>query len=301
MNVIHATTPEWANSGATEIRDAFQSHGHAVAWIPERGPYEHLLDRPDLPGSAILFHHPTTLTEATAVRLREAGASLFLWVWDALEPARAAWWYTSLLPHTHAFFACGAYLLDYWARQGARGEVLRQGVLDIHTESPPADRELPCVWAAMVGAHRAPILDGLTRALGPRLTIRRGGGNEDMVRETCALLQRACCAVAPGSDTEQAHLVDFWSNRVYQILANGALCLHEFTPGLGDFFEDREHLVVWRTAEELAACATYYLAHPVEARRIAENGQRLVLAQHRFRTQAARLVRRIEHLMRKEW
>ncbi|MEW6236611.1 MAG: glycosyltransferase [Candidatus Omnitrophota bacterium] len=66
--------------------------------------------------------------------------------------------------------------------------------------------------------------------------------------------------------------------RVYDVLACGGFLLTSWNPGLENEFTAGEDLVVFHTKEELRKLAAYYLAHPAERRRIAENGRRKTLA-----------------------
>ncbi|MFH1741768.1 MAG: glycosyltransferase, partial [bacterium] len=70
--------------------------------------------------------------------------------------------------------------------------------------------------------------------------------------------------------------------RVYDVLACGGFLLTTDNPGLADEFTDGEHLVVFRTADELRELIRYYLEHPDKRRRIALAGQQRILAACRY-------------------
>lgn len=87
--------------------------------------------------------------------------------------------------------------------------------------------------------------------------------------------------------------------RVFEVLAAGTLLLtnqlpHNDLERLG--LVDGQHLVLYRSPEELFALIDHYLTHPTERCRIAEVGQRLVQAQHTYRHRAVDL---LEHMATK--
>ena len=70
--------------------------------------------------------------------------------------------------------------------------------------------------------------------------------------------------------------------RVYDVLACGGFLLTTENPGLRDEFTDGEHLVTFRTTEELRELIRYYRDRPDERRRIAESGRERILALCRY-------------------
>ncbi len=55
-----------------------------------------------------------------------------------------------------------------------------------------------------------------------------------------------------------------------------------WVPTLGELFEDGKHLVMYKTLEEAAEKARYYIAHEAERQAIAEAGYQEVRAKHTF-------------------
>ena len=73
--------------------------------------------------------------------------------------------------------------------------------------------------------------------------------------------------------------------RVFETMANGrAMLLTNIYDGLGyeDLFEEGRHYAGFRTEEEAVEKAVYYAGHPEEASKIAEEGQRHILAHHTY-------------------
>ncbi|MBI4341312.1 MAG: glycosyltransferase family 1 protein [Candidatus Omnitrophica bacterium] len=73
--------------------------------------------------------------------------------------------------------------------------------------------------------------------------------------------------------------------RVFEVMAAGSLLVTDALPS-GDLsrlgFEDRRHLVLYRTPSEAFKMIDHYLAHPTERQAIASAGQRLALAEHTY-------------------
>jgi len=78
--------------------------------------------------------------------------------------------------------------------------------------------------------------------------------------------------------------------RVYDVLACGGFLLTMDNPGLQDEFIDGEHLVTFRTPDELREKVRYYLEHSEERRRIARTGQTRVLASCRYHDRMRRVL-----------
>jgi spore maturation protein CgeB len=70
--------------------------------------------------------------------------------------------------------------------------------------------------------------------------------------------------------------------RPFEVAACGALCISEARRDLARFFRLEEEIVSFRDAAELRKKIAYYLAHPDEARAIADRGRARVLAEHTY-------------------
>jgi hypothetical protein len=79
---------------------------------------------------------------------------------------------------------------------------------------------------------------------------------------------------------------------VYDTMACGALVLAPHSAALEDVFEVGVEVASWRTSEELITRTAHFLAHPDEARRIAERGQRAVRERHGIGQRLADLIAR---------
>ncbi len=81
--------------------------------------------------------------------------------------------------------------------------------------------------------------------------------------------------------------------RVFEALCSGSLLVTDPAPGSGldEFFRDREHLVIYPDEASLIPTIRYYLDHPDERHRIAEEGRREVLARHTYTHRVRDLMR----------
>jgi len=98
-------------------------------------------------------------------------------------------------------------------------------------------------------------------------------------------------ATAVNLDINRIYQPDIITMRVFDVLAAGGFLLAEHSEALAEAFEIDEELVSYRSLGELREKLAHYLAHPEEARRIAERGRARVLREH---TIAARLKQMLE-------
>lgn len=86
------------------------------------------------------------------------------------------------------------------------------------------------------------------------------------------------------------HLDFGMSNRVWNVLGAGGFYCTVYTKGMETEFENGKHLVWGKTVEETVELAKYYQEHQWEARRIAEEGFRLVQSKHLYKHRLERLL-----------
>lgn len=72
----------------------------------------------------------------------------------------------------------------------------------------------------------------------------------------------------------------YTSNRLYNILSSGGFCLTLWFEGIEDLFENKKHLVWFKTVEEAEQLTKYYLKHKEERNRIAREGNKLYKEKH---------------------
>lgn len=74
--------------------------------------------------------------------------------------------------------------------------------------------------------------------------------------------------------------VDDINMRTFEVMATGTMLLTEWLPTIEEVFEDKKHLVLYRSLDEAVDLAKYYLAHDSEREKIANEGCNFVLANH---------------------
>lgn len=81
------------------------------------------------------------------------------------------------------------------------------------------------------------------------------------------------------------------SDRMFRLMASGALCMTHRYAGLHLDFESGENVVAWDSFEHLKSQIDFYLENENERRRIAENGCNLVHRTHTFDAMIANLLK----------
>ena len=83
--------------------------------------------------------------------------------------------------------------------------------------------------------------------------------------------------------------------RLFEATGCGALLVTDYKNNLSDLFKIGEEVIAYRSLDECAALVRYYIAHPEEARRIADRGQARTFRDH---TYARRMTHTAEILSR---
>jgi spore maturation protein CgeB len=81
------------------------------------------------------------------------------------------------------------------------------------------------------------------------------------------------------------------SDRMFRLMASGALCMTHRYAGLHLDFTSGENLVAWDSFEHLKEQIDYYIANDLERQRIAKNGCELVHTTHTFDTMITNLLK----------
>lgn len=81
----------------------------------------------------------------------------------------------------------------------------------------------------------------------------------------------------------------YWTDRYCETVGRGGFLIAPYVPGIEDHFTDGEHLRFYRygDTDQIASLVDYYLIHQDEARRIANQGQAHVKANHTYRHRLA--------------
>ena len=93
-------------------------------------------------------------------------------------------------------------------------------------------------------------------------------------------LNKIYCASAINLDVGRIYQSDIVTMRVFDVLACGGFVLPEHSEALAESFELGVELDSWSDPRELRRKVEHYLAHPDEARAMAERGRHAVIARH---------------------
>jgi len=88
----------------------------------------------------------------------------------------------------------------------------------------------------------------------------------------------------------------YWSNRVYLALGCGAFFLTPYIKGLEKEFENKKHLVWFKSIDEAIGLIDYYLYHPTKRKEIAKNGYELVHKKYSYKNRVDKLLEEIRKL-----
>jgi hypothetical protein len=74
----------------------------------------------------------------------------------------------------------------------------------------------------------------------------------------------------------------YTSDRLFNMMASNGFCLVHYYKNIETEFENKKHLVYWKTVDELLELIEYYLANPEERKQIAKAGFELVWDRYKF-------------------
>ncbi|MDQ7988580.1 MAG: glycosyltransferase [Candidatus Dactylopiibacterium sp.] len=83
--------------------------------------------------------------------------------------------------------------------------------------------------------------------------------------------------------------------RLFEVPAAGGFLLTDWVEEIDEHFVDGQHVVCWRSVEELSDKAAWYLGHDTERQRIARAGHEHVLRHHTYKRRAQDLVELLKH------
>jgi spore maturation protein CgeB len=210
--------------------------------------------------------------------------------------------YDQVLYHSPAYSAdltmaeklayCGARRADFWP----------MAVFDVAFDRTKSEetilagvRDVDVVFVGAMHRGKMEFLARVKKALGPKLVLRglcspqknawfnvrhgfpgwiRPLGFEEYV----PLYQRAKI----GINVHNRGDFSVGNYRLFDLPANGVLQISDGGPWLGSFFQVGNEIVGYRDVDELVSLVHHYLAHDAERERIARNGYRRAMRDHRF-------------------
>jgi hypothetical protein len=200
---------------------------------------------------------------------------------------------------------CGAKSIDFWPQAAFDAAFDHAKDSDI-LERQPRDIDVLFIGALHVG--KMPFLGRIKKAFGSRCrmyglsNLKRNVyfnlrfGFPGWIRpvqfsEYVPLYQRTKI----GFNVHNRGDYTVGSYRLFELPANGVMQISDGGQFLNHFFEVGEEIIGYRGVDDLIDKIHYYLAHDAERQRIAMNGYRRVMRDHRFRDrmrQAGELIER---------
>ena len=157
----------------------------------------------------------------------------------------------------------------------ARRSELREDLVRLIGEVAAAEKRLAYVSA--LGAHGIHVWgDEHWKSAEPYGVRYRGPAGHR------AELSRVYSGARVHVDVGRIYQSDIVTMRVFDVLACGGFLIAEHSPALEQLFDVGRELEAYRTLDELQAKVAHYLAHPAEARAIAERGLAAVRERHTF-------------------
>ena len=195
---------------------------------------------------------------------------------------------------------------DYQAA-GIRNPLYFTGSCDIHDHwmqravLPHWKSDIAFIGAARSGEPRIELVKNLKKQY--RTKVYGRNWHRFGVKPTLPVIRprgyRLVCSgskIVLGSDVT-TDIEGYWSNRLWLTLGCGGFFLTNYVKGLEDFFENRKHLVWYRSQEECLELIREYLRNPRERVRIARQGYARVHAQHTFH----HFIERVVALCEAQW
>ncbi len=290
----------------SHLARAFKDNGNEVLWLNpskirrrRRNKSDFwILNRIDAFNPDLIFIHSQDIPLAVLQQIAGSGIKTMLYYEDM----------SARLPE--GFIQRGA-LVDYFlaTNQGKLSEYKQAGIVNPIYFVGACDRydhrlrrPLLPVWKsdiAFIGRARAdePRVV-LTRKLAQRFKVKVYGkdwqhfGLNPTLRTITPRSYALVCGggkIILGADITDK--VDgYWSNRLWLTLGCGGFFLTAYVRGMENYFENKKHLVWYRSEAECLQLAEEYLAKPQERQAIARQGYQLVHERHTFHHFADRVM-----------
>jgi hypothetical protein len=221
----------------------------------------------------ILIHHNRGLLSAALWRKLAKVSKLIWWVNDERYPIPE--WIEGLVTMVDLWLVASHDTANAIKSIGGKAEYL---IMGFNPKGQSNNRDINLVFTGQnsgdifpLSKTRTKIIEGLKNLAGDGFNIYgKGWKNATAKNISSGIYARALMGISVGHyDTRGTY-----SNRVLQIMSNGALCLMQRRKGLEDIFKD--NVVYFDTAKECYAKYLYYLDHENERFEIAEKGRTFV-------------------------
>ena len=245
------------------------------------------------PEMVLCTRHAIAMGETRLRSLLERRQSAF-WYFDALSPLPQA--IRQLALFTQTTFATYGFQVDAFRALGAEARFLPQGAdpaIDHPAGPPPVEWECD---VSFIGSGQYPRRLAVLRAIASRYRLQVRGSNWEAAIGELPIVSGPVHAgrfrssvhgarVSLGInalDAQNGERSGGTSNRLWRILACGGCYLGEHVTGVEQFATPGEHALWYRSVDEAVALIGRVAADPALRSRLAEAGQRHVLARHTY-------------------
>ncbi len=234
--------------------------------------------------------------------LKQAGLKIVFWTFDWMRHPEAWSWYGPLAKIADLCFQTDGCDLDgFYKAEGIRRVELHQacvpGLHDLPSTANIEDYERGAALT-FIGSEYTERRHELVRRLGLISVglgaFKKWGEPQPVIwgRDFAAAVYYSKMVVG---DNFVNDVPGYWSDRVYLTLACGGFFATAYVPGLEEKFTNHEHLVWWRSFEELETLVEYYMPREAKRKAIALTGYRQV---QQFDTYSERMKTFNEHVER---
>lgn len=236
----------------------------------------------------------TPLTAQMIIHLRTLTPAAWInWNGDVWEGGLTSPEMMQILRHVDMQLVVNANVLPYYEQAGINAAYWQIGFEDVADELLPDMPSHDVVWLASLYNDNRKAIDASLKEL--NYHCYQPGDDRPTLYDFAsskALYRNAKIAL---SNNDYPDKTAFVSNRIFQILAAGGLCVlfqqsvHGLTDRTG--LLPGTHFIEWRTNEELPTLIAYWLdpAHDVERKQIADAGMAFVREFHSFDARVAEL------------
>jgi hypothetical protein len=286
-----------AHSTETHVGQALEANGHTVTRHQENEVDWATLNRRVARADLVLWTstadyappatYPQQLEFLEKVKPPVVGYHLDIW-WELKREQRVR--EAPFFRSTMVVTADGGHD-DRWVEAGVNHRYLPPGVSEFEcvpgTRRPEYEAPLAFVGSWQGGYHtehdhRRQLVKFL-QARGCSFWPRKG---QPAVRNEALRDLYASTTVNVGDSCFAGRVRNYHSDRIPETLGRGGFLLHPHVDGVtdGTLYTDGEHLRTWPVGDwaELDRLIDHYLAHPDEARAIAEKGRAHVVAHHTY-------------------
>lgn len=301
MKVLYIAKHEQSVSNDDEgaIADALTKLGCEVTCVRETGNKEL-----GVGFDFALFHHPQNLRRVQAVKCPKA-----FWCFDLVDypdstladrcEKRQRWASRMTELCEFGFFTDGDHVARVndpkvrWLPQGADQRRLgrRRNESKAVSSAVASGCDLLFTGISRGGAGRQSWVDEMQRVYGPKFNHYFSGKHGRVLSE---LVAGARIVLAPDSPVTNR----YWSNRVYLTLGCGGFLLHPYCAGLYAHYDDKVHLVYYRSRAELHDLIRFYLDRQDLAMSIAQAGLARTTMHHTYVNRCQELLRIVKERLK---